>query len=150
VTVSRSRSSTIVSEPLSEPDQAGPSQRPDPEVRRPRRRTFTAAYKLEILQKVEACTESGQIGRLLRQEGLYSSHLAAWRRLHERGALSGLSKKRGPASKATPEAKRLAALEQENQRLSRQIKQLQLVIELQKKTCELLAISSNPDISALD
>ena len=59
---------------------------PDPEVRdRPRRRTFTAAYKLDILREADACNEPGEIGTLLRREGLYSSHLSEWRRKREVG-----------------------------------------------------------------
>ena len=65
---------------------------PDPEVLadRPRRRTFTAEYKKRILDQTDACSEPGQIGELLRREGLYSSHLVDWRRLRDAGALAGL------------------------------------------------------------
>ena len=60
---------------------------PDPEVpEKARRRRFSAAYKLRILQAAEACTEPGEIGALLRREGLYSSHLSKWRRQREAGA----------------------------------------------------------------
>ena len=64
----------------------------DPEVlERPQRRRFTAKYKLQVLQQADACTEPGEIGVLLRREGLYSSHLSSWRRLRESGALAGLT-----------------------------------------------------------
>lgn len=60
---------------------------PDPElVERPRRRTFTAAYKLAIVREADACTETGEVGALLRREGLYSSHLVDWRRQRRRGS----------------------------------------------------------------
>ena len=69
---------------------------PDPEVReRPVRRTFTAAYKLRIVEEANAATEPGVVGALLRREGLYSSHLVEWRRLYRAGALSGLARPRG-------------------------------------------------------
>ena len=69
---------------------------PDPEVReRPLRRTFTAAYKLRIVEEANAATEPGAVGALLRREGLYSSHLVEWRRLYRAGALSGLARPRG-------------------------------------------------------
>jgi len=70
---------------------------PDPEVvARPTRRQFTAAYRLRILEEADRCTEPGEVGRLLRREGLYSSHLSAWRKARRKGSLQGLSsKKRG-------------------------------------------------------
>lgn len=69
---------------------------PDPEVReRPLRRTFTAAYKLRIVEEANAATEPGAVTALLRREGLYSSHLVEWRRLYRAGALSGLARPRG-------------------------------------------------------
>jgi transposase-like protein len=71
---------------------------PDPEVsERPMRRTFTAAYKLRILKAADAAKEDGEIGAMLRREGLYSSHLTTWRRARERGELKGLdARPRGP------------------------------------------------------
>ena len=71
--------------------------RPDPEVvAKPRRRQFTAQYRLRILEEVERCVEPGEVGRLLRREGLYSSHLTAWRKARRKGSLQGLtSNKRG-------------------------------------------------------
>src|SRR3954462_9157918 len=69
---------------------------PDPElVERPKRRRFTAKYKLEILERAEACTRPGEIGELLRREGLYTSHLTAWRRQRKAGALRELGQSRG-------------------------------------------------------
>src|SRR3972149_47309 len=86
---------------------------PDPEVpARHARRRFTTAYKLEILRKADACSRHGELGALLRKEGLYSSHLITWRQQRERGLTP---KKRG--RKAVPVDPRLKKLEQENRRL---------------------------------
>src|SRR5436305_2751112 len=69
---------------------------PDPElVERAQRRRFTAEYKLRILRQAEACTRPGEIGALLRREGLYTSHLTAWRKQRDAGALEALDRKRG-------------------------------------------------------
>jgi len=78
--------------------------RPDPEVaEKPQRRRFTAEYKVRILRDADACAVPGEIGGLLRREGLYSSHLTEWRRQREQGALAGLApKKRCPSPKARP------------------------------------------------
>lgn len=111
------------------------------EVRpRARRRTFTAEYKLRILRQAEACKQPGQLGALLRREGLYSSHLAVWRRDRDRGAVKSLvSKKRGPKGPSS-EAKRIAELERENQHLREELRRAQLINEAQKKLHELLGI----------
>lgn len=113
----------------------------DTEVKaRARRRTFTAAYKLRILRQADACKRPGELGALLRREGLYSSHLAAWRRDRERGAMKTLARsKRGPKG-ASPESKRVAELERENQRLREELRRAQLINEAQKKLSELLGI----------
>src|SRR3990172_1389322 len=86
-----------------------------------RRRRFTAKYKQRILREAAACTEPGEIGALLRREGLYSSHLVAWRRAQERGALSALApKRRGPAPKVPhPLERKVAELEREVSRATR-------------------------------
>ena len=116
----------------------------DPEVlEKPKRRRFSAEYKLRILQEAERCKESGQLGALLRREGLYSSNLATWRRQFERGALSGLAaKKRGRKTKPIdPRDRRIRELERENERLSRRLVQAETIIEFQKKVSDLLGIS---------
>jgi transposase-like protein len=111
-----------------------------------RRRTFTVEYKLRILRQAEACKQPGQLGALLRREGLYSSHLAVWRHDRDRGAVKSLaSKKRGPKG-PSPEAKRLVELERENQRLREELRRAQLINEAQKKLHELLGIPL-PDAS---
>ena len=69
---------------------------PDPELaEKAKRRRFSARYKLEILQAADACTKHGEVGALLRREGLYTSHLSAWRKQRDEGALHALSKSRG-------------------------------------------------------
>jgi transposase-like protein len=119
---------------------------PDPEVpEKKRRRKFTAKYKLSILSEADLCTEPGQIGTLLRREGLYSSNLTTWRRQKEEGLLDALSpKKRGRKKKpANPLADRVARLEKDNRRLQQKLKQAELIIEAQKKMSEILGISQN-------
>ncbi len=120
---------------------AHPKVVPDPEVpEKTMRRKFTAAYKLRILKEAESCTEPGQIGALLRREGLYSSSLTLWRRQVNQGLIP---KKRGPATqKADPYIRRNAELERENARLTHKLKQAELIIDVQKKVAELLKGSS--------
>jgi len=113
---------------------------PDPEVpEKPTRRRFTAEYKLRILHLADACTEPGSIGALLRREGLYSSHLTAWRRQRERGALDGLKpKKRGrKADERNPLLPEVERLRKENEQLTKRLKQAELIIEVQKKVSEM-------------
>jgi transposase-like protein len=113
----------------------------DPEVpEKASRRRFTADYKLRILKEAEACHGPGQLGALLRREGLYSSHLSTWRRQLERGTLQALSpQRRGPKpQKPNPLTKRVAALEKETQHLRHKLKQAETIIEAQKKIAEIL------------
>lgn len=119
---------------------------PEPEVReRAVRRRFTAEYKLRILKEAESCMERGQLGVLLRREGLYSSNLITWRQQAEKGTLKALSpKKRGPKGKRPdPSAGRIAELERENERLEKKLKQAETIIEVQKKVSEILQIPVN-------
>jgi transposase-like protein len=120
---------------------AHPKVVPDPEVpEKTVRRKFTAAYKLRILKEADSCTEQGQIGALLRREGLYSSNLTSWRRQVAQGLIP---KKRGPATqKADPHVRRIAELERENEKLAHKLKQAELIIDVQKKVAELLKGSS--------
>ena len=115
---------------------------PDPEVRAvARRRQFSAAFKLALLEEADrAASDPGAIGALLRREGLYSSHLSTWRREREAGALAALGRARGRKAKFTPEQKRVAALEAKNARLQRELEQARLIIEVQKKLCTLLGL----------
>jgi transposase-like protein len=120
---------------------AAPLAAPDPEVRAvAKRRNFTAAYKLAVLAEADRASGSGEIGALLRREGLYSSHLTTWRRERDAGALEALGRRRGRKAKMTPEARRVAALEAQNARLRRELEQARLIVEVQKKLCTLLGI----------
>ena len=124
------------------PSSAGISPAPDPEVAATaKRRRFTAEYKLSILSQVESCREQGDIGALLRQEGLYSSHLSKWRQQRQKGALAGLTpKKRGRKPTANPLAEENRLLQTENARLKRQLQQAETIIDVQKKVSTLLGI----------
>lgn len=115
--------------------------RVDPEVKvKPERRRFTAEYKLRILKEADNCTGPGQIGALLRREGLYSSNLTQWRQQRSEGVLQGLTpRKRGP--KVDPLAEENAALRQRVDRLEAELKRAETIIEVQKKVSELLGLS---------
>jgi transposase len=107
---------------------------PSPEVvEHARRRQFTAAYKVRILREADAC-ESGQLGALLRREGLYSSHLTYWRQQRDHGLLAVLaSGRRGRPARVAGEPE-LARLRQENERLTRKLAAAEAVIDIQKKS----------------
>ena len=131
-------------------DQQNKSEVPDPEVvPQAKRRRFSAEYKLRILEEVDACNESGQIGSLLRREGLYSSHLTTWRRQREQGQLEGLSPKKRGRKPSVDEAlaKELAELKRENQRLENRLQQAETIIEVQKKLSGLLGLTLNENQS---
>lgn len=120
-----------------------PIAQPDPEVaERAARRRFTAEYKLRLLRQADACAGTGELGALLRREGLYSSHLTTWRRQREQGSLAALSpKKRGrPAVPPSPLARRVAELQRENARLTQRLQQAETIIAVQKKLSEALGI----------
>ena len=107
----------------------------DPEVpERSKRRHFSAQYKLRILEEAEACRAPGEVGALLRREGLYSSQLTAWRRARREGSLQALAKPRGPQGRRRdPVARANERLRQENARLQRRLEQAQAILEIQKK-----------------
>lgn len=120
---------------------------PDPEVlEKPLRRRFTAAYKLQIVEAAERCNELGEIGALLRQEGLYSSQLSSWRAQRKEGQLQALrDDKRGRKTLIPPAVQEeLEQLRRVNQRLLHQVKQAELIIDIQKKASQLLGVSLNP------
>jgi transposase-like protein len=100
------------------------------------RRTFDAEYKARILAEADACTERGQIGALLRREGLYSSHLDKWRKQRAKGQLGVQQRGR----KADPHGAELARLRRENERLRSQLQQAEAIIEIQKKLSDLLGL----------
>jgi transposase-like protein len=115
---------------------------PNPEVvPKARRRKFSAEYKRRILEEADNCTEAGQIGALLRQEGLYSSHLSTWRQQRERGALEALNpKKRGRKRKGELE-REVARLQRENEQLQTRLEQAETIIEVQKKLSRLFGLA---------
>ena len=123
---------------------------PDPEVpeKKPRRK-FTAKYKLRILAEADRCTQPGQMGALLRREGLYSSNLTTWRHQREKGLLKAMApKKRGRKRKEkNPLTRKVARLENENRRLQQKLKTAELIIEAQKKMSEILGIAQDLDES---
>jgi transposase len=124
---------------------------PDPEVpAKVQRRQFTAEYRRRILKEADACKKHGDLGALLRREGLYSSHLANWRRQREHGELAaGRARKRGPTP--TPVDPRVKQLEVENRRLQRKLARAETIITLQKKVAEILGIPLKPlDIDETD
>jgi len=126
------------------------SSPPDPEVpEKKRRRKFTAKYKLSILAEADSCTAPGQLGALIRREGLYSSNLTTWRRQREKGLLQAMTpKKRGrKPKKRNFLAKRVTRLENENRRLQQKLRKAELIIEAQKKMSEILGIAQNLDKS---
>ena len=144
--------SEILSSPGSEgarratvdPGARGPEGAPDPEVtERAKRRRFTAEYKLRILREADTCKRDGDLGALLRREGLYSSHLATWRRQRDEITKAGLkARKRGPKGKGVdPQVKQL---KRENARLKRRLERVELMLTIQKKASEMLGIPLNP------
>ena len=111
---------------------------PDPElVERPRRRTFKAAYKLKILQEADACEKPGEVGALLRREGLYSSHLTAWRKQRDRGALEAMSRPRG-RPKPDPRDAQIERLLRRSERAEAELATARKVIEVQGNVSALL------------
>src|ERR1035437_4501294 len=115
-------------------------QLPDSEVTaRPQRRRFTAEYKRSVVDEADAAQDAGAVGRLLRREGLYSSHLSTWRRQRRQGELEALApKRRGPTGVVSPlhlENRKLLAI---NTRLTQRLKNAELIIEVQKKVAALL------------
>jgi transposase-like protein len=111
-------------------------------------RRLTAEYKLRILREAGAC-EPGEIGALLRREGLYSSHLTRWREQRDRGILDALvSRKRGRKEDVDrPLRKKIAAQEREIKRLRKRLRQAETIIEVQKKVSEMLGIRLDPSES---
>lgn len=119
---------------------------PDPEVvAKPTRRQFTAEYRLRILEEADCCTEPGEVGRLLRREGLYSSHLTAWRKARRKGALQGLSsKKRGAKpSERNPLDAKVRALEAKVARLEKELHTAHTILDVQGKVAGLLGFNLN-------
>ena len=103
-----------------------------------KRRTFTAEYKRRVLKEADSCKKAGDVGALLRREGLYSSHLVAWRRARDRGELA-TTKKRGPEGrKPDPRDKQLVELGRENRKLRARAERAEKMLEIQKKVAQLM------------
>jgi transposase len=108
-------------------------------VAKAKRRQYPAEYKLRILKEVEECKGKGEVGALLRREGVYSSLVSKWREQRERGSLTGLSEhRRGP--KVDANAVELARLQRENKRLQEKLERAELIIDVQKKVAQLLGV----------
>ena len=111
-------------------------------VAKARRRRFTAAEKLRVLREADCCTRPGELGALLRREGLYSSHLSAWRGARQRGELASLaSRPRGPQpQRPDPRDRKIAELERELRRATARAERAEGLVELQKKAAEILGL----------
>lgn len=120
-----------------------PESRPDPEVpAKAQRRRHSVDYKLQILEEADRATEPGQVAALLRREGLYSSHLAAWRKQRREGTLDGIARKRGRKGKDARD-NRIEELERDNERLAKKLDQAETIIDVQKKLSRLLGIEQS-------
>ncbi len=111
-------------------------------VAKAQRRRFTAADKVRALREADGCTKPGELSALLRREGLYSSHLSAWREARRRGELAGLAPRaRGPKAKPVdPRDRKITELERDKQRLQARLERAEGLIAVQKKVSELLGI----------
>jgi transposase-like protein len=111
---------------------------PDPElVKQAKRRTFTAKYKARILAEADACTAPGEVGELLRREGLYTSHLTYWRKQRKDGALKELGKPRGRKPADTRDAQ-IATLTRKLERSEAELSKMKRVLEIQGNVSALL------------
>ena len=119
---------------------------PDPEVvAKPKRRQFTAQYRLRILEEAERCTQPGEIGRLLRREGLYSSHLSVWRKARRNGSLKALTPKKRGAKPAEPNplSGKVRQLEAKVARLEKELATAHTILDVQGKVAGLLGLNLN-------
>src|SRR5512145_84954 len=107
------------------------------------RRQFSAEYKRKILKEADACTREGEIGALLRREGLYSSHLSVWRAARERGEIAGLApRRRGPkVAPPDPRDRKIVELERETRRWKSRAERAEALVDLQKKVSMILGIA---------
>lgn len=122
------------------PNGAAPGPHPNPEVvAHARRRTFSLKYKLRLLAEADKCV-NGELGALLRREGIYDSTYRTWKKQREEGILTALAPKpRGPAPKPVdPQARRVSELERENRKLTARLEKAEMIIEFQKKVAALL------------
>ena len=128
---------------------SGAKPAPDPEVvAKPKRRQFTAEYRLRILEEADRCVQPGEVGRLLRREGLYTSHLAAWRKARRQGSLRGLTPSKrganwssaGPAE-CNPLSAKVRELEAKVVRLEKELHTAHTILEVQGKVAGLLGLN---------
>lgn len=118
--------------------RAAPVGVPDPElVEQAKRRRFTAEYKLAVLREADGCTQPGEVGALLRREGLYSSHLVTWRKQRDAGSIKALSRPRG-RKPADPRDGQIAALQRRAERAETELAKARKVIEVQGNVSALL------------
>lgn len=115
---------------------------PDTEVlEKPQRRRFSAEYKARIVQEADSCTEAGQVGALLRREGLYSSYLTVWRKAYRQGVKAALTdNRRGRKQRLSPVEQENERLRKQMIRLERRLQQAEAIIEIQKKISEIAGI----------
>jgi transposase-like protein len=132
------------------PKPEGRGEIPDPElVENPRRRRFSAEYKLRVLREADACTKAGEVGALLRREGLYSSHLSEWRKQRDEGALAALKRERG-RKKPNPLESENAKLRRRAERAEAELAKARKVIEVQGNVSALLGELLRPKGAASD
>jgi transposase-like protein len=123
-------------------DGTGKVEVADPEVApRAKRRRFTAGYKLRIVEEADRCSEPGEVGALLRREGLYSSHLSNWRRQRAEGQLRALAERKRGRKAQEQQVQELEELRREKEELQVRLQQAELIIEVQKKLSQLLGLS---------
>jgi transposase len=122
--------------PVTTPDETVPTEVSS----RAKRRSFTTKYKLRIVIEAEGCSKPGEVGALLRREGLYSSHLAEWRKARAAGDFEVSSKRRGPKPRNRDEQdiRKIVELERQVAALARRAERAEAIIDLQKKVAELL------------
>ncbi len=125
-------------------DKNNGNKQPNPEVNpADTHRHFSAEEKLRILEEADAC-ERGETGAVLRRHGIYSSYLSRWRRARERGELDGQGKKKRGPKRAVPRelAQEYATLQREHERLQARLERAEIIIDVQKKLCELLGVET--------
>lgn len=119
----------------------GRAPQPNPQViESPIRRRYTKEYRRDILEQIAACTRDGEVGQILRREGLYSSLVSSWRKKDKQGPPDGKSATKPVVNSPAPDAS-MPQLRRENARLKARLQQAELILEIQKKASEILGIS---------
>ncbi len=127
----------------SEPSRSGASSESTTTtevLERPTRRRFRAEYKLRILEQADRCASPGEIGLLLRREGLHSSHLTNWRKARREGSLAQLSRRRGRKPRVSGEQRTIHQLEKKVRRLEDELEKAHTILEVQGKVARLLGV----------